>query len=89
MRRVVEPLDEEDDEFARSPATRGGGDGGPIEERCFLEREGKTLRLDFLWTRRGWDVSSAAEEKEEGGASDLSLRLEEATKTEASLRIEW
>ena len=46
MRRVVEPLDEEEDEFARSLATRGGRDGGSIEERCFLEREVKTL--DFF-----------------------------------------
>jgi hypothetical protein len=82
VRRVVEPLEEEEEEFARSLATRGGRDGGSTEERCFLEREGKTLI--FFWTRRVRGLSSADE-----GASDLSVRLEEATRTEASLRIWW
>lgn len=82
MRRVVEPLDEEDDEFARWLSTREGGDGGSSGERCFLERERKTL--DFLCARRGREESSM-----EDGASDLSLRLEEGTRTEASLRIGW
>lgn len=72
VRMVVEPLDEEEEELTRSLATRGGKDGA-VE--CFLERERNTL--DFLWTRPG----------EEVGASELSVRLEEAAKTEASLRI--
>lgn len=77
---VVEPLDEEEEEFTRSLAMRGGGDGGPVEERCFLERDGNAL--EFLRTTSADEV--------DGCASDLSLRLEEAAKTtEASLRIGW
>lgn len=73
---AVEPLDEEEVEFARSLATRGRREGGSVSEgRCFLEREGNTR--DFLWTRPAVGADA--------GASGLSLRLE--ARTEAILRI--